>query len=478
MSSQLIAPVTRPVPVRDRGAIRPRTAPRRDPAVVTGVAAVALGVLAVLVLALVVGGGRPAPGAQALGESGPLTGWGLPVATLASHVAAVGTVGSLLFAAFLVRGRGGVLVGSALRAVRAGAWWAAGWAVTVAVTGVLTVSDLLGVPVGALTPAAVLDVVTGIDQGRAYAAVLALAGVIAVGAWRCRTVRGAGLLLVVAVVAVLPPTLTGHSATADNHQIAIASLMVHVVAATVWVGGLLALVTFGRAAGSSLPRGARRFSELALVCFVGIGVSGLLNAYLALGGGDRAIAALSSSGYGWLVLAKTAALVVLGAFGWWHRRRTLRRLADGSPRAFRRLAAVEVVVLLATVAMAVALARTPTPALDQPAASSAPAAPSSAGEPASAPPVQDMSGHDHGELSVSILVTEGTFMVGGPVSPGDAVTVFNAEDEAQTITAEDGSFDVTAEGSSLFSFTAPATPGDYAFVSTADGSYRGVLVVR
>lgn len=468
-----------PRPGRARPSAQQPTAARtrRDPALVTGVAAVSLGVLAVLVLALVVGGGRPAPAAPGLGGAGALTGWGLPVATLASHVAAVGTVGSLLFGAYLARSRDGLLRGAAARAVRSASWWAAGWTVAVTATVVLTVSDLLGVPVRALTPGVLLDVVTGVDQGRALVAVGVLAAVIAVCARRCHSLRGADLLLVGAVVAVLPPTLTGHAATADNHQVAVVSLMVHVLSATVWVGGLLALVAFGRKASASLPRAAGRFSELALVCFVGAGVSGLLNACIALGGGTQALDALTTSGYGWLVLGKLAALVVLGAFGWWHRRRTLRHLAGGRPSAFRRFAAAEVVVLLATVAMGVALARAPTPAPDVPAAA-APSAPSAAGEASAVAPAQDMSGHDHGELVVGILVTEGTFMVAGPVPAGGTVSVLNGEDRPQSITAEDGSFDVEAPPGSLFLFDAPQTPGEYPFFSSEDPSYRGVLVVR
>ncbi|HEX6445215.1 MAG TPA: cytochrome c oxidase assembly protein, partial [Streptosporangiales bacterium] len=55
------------------------------------------------------------------------------------------------------------------------------------------------------------------------------------------------------------------------------------------------------------------------------------------------------------------ALVLLGSFGWLHRRRTLPRLDAGSRRPFVRLAAVEVAVMTATIGLAVGLSRTPTP---------------------------------------------------------------------------------------------------------------------
>jgi putative copper resistance protein D len=86
-------------------------------------------------------------------------------------------------------------------------------------------------------------------------------------------------------------------------------------------------------------------------------VSGLVNAYIRLG----SVGQLFQSRYGLLVLGKLACLCALGAFGWWHRKRTLAALEAGKPRAFRRFALGEAAVMAATVGLAVALSRTPTP---------------------------------------------------------------------------------------------------------------------
>jgi cytochrome c oxidase assembly factor CtaG len=97
-----------------------------------------------------------------------------------------------------------------------------------------------------------------------------------------------------------------------------------------------------------------------------VAVSGIVNAGVRLG----ALGPLVTSSYGVLVLAKSAALLVLGGFGWWHRSRTLHGLearpttaARGRDdvRLFLRVAAGELVVMTATVALAVGLSRTPTP---------------------------------------------------------------------------------------------------------------------
>jgi putative copper resistance protein D len=91
-----------------------------------------------------------------------------------------------------------------------------------------------------------------------------------------------------------------------------------------------------------------------------VACSGIANAWVRVGSWS----ALGSSAYGRLVLGKVAALVVLGAFGWWTRQHVVRHLhePDARPRAaFARLAAAEVTVMSATVGLAVALSRTPTP---------------------------------------------------------------------------------------------------------------------
>jgi len=137
----------------------------------------------------------------------------------------------------------------------------------------------------------------------------------------------------------------------------VTSLSVHVLAASVWIGGLMALILMLRGSTRVLPSALPRFSHVALLCFMSIGLSGLVDVWIRLATLDQ----LWTTEYGRLVLAKTGALVVLGGFGWWHRRRTIPAVRDGCPGAFLRLAAAEVVVMLAAIGLAVALSRTPPP---------------------------------------------------------------------------------------------------------------------
>ncbi|WP_131764163.1 cytochrome c oxidase assembly protein, partial [Actinomadura fibrosa] len=149
---------------------------------------------------------------------------------------------------------------------------------------------------------------------------------------------------------------TGHAASAAHHALAVYSLAAHVAGAALWIGGLVALVSVAPDVRDRLPQIVGRYSGLALVTFAVVGASGAVNAWVRLGGVHL------DSRYGALVVAKAAALAVLGAFGWWHRRATIPALRAGAgARAFVRLAAAEIIVMAAAMALATGLSRTPPP---------------------------------------------------------------------------------------------------------------------
>jgi len=140
---------------------------------------------------------------------------------------------------------------------------------------------------------------------------------------------------------------------------------VHLLAVSVWVGGLGALVVLGASAWSSIPREDRnplvrqvvtRFSRLALGAVGVLVVSGTINAVLDL----AAVSDLWRTTYGRVLSAKIVLLVVALAFGAWHLWIAPRRLAVADPagaasRSFRLSTTAELVVLAAVVGFASAL---------------------------------------------------------------------------------------------------------------------------
>jgi cytochrome c oxidase assembly factor CtaG/putative copper export protein len=323
---------------------------------------------AVLVVVLLAGRGAPQPVPAGLPDAGPITGWGLPLVRFAADLLGLGTVGLLLAAGLLLPSPAGALADVPARAALWAGRAATAWLVAVAVEAVFTVSDILGAPPGqVLEPTILRSFVGQTSQGRVLLAQAALTVIVAGLARSARTTRGATFALVVALVTLAPPTLTGHSAAAGSHELAVASLLVHVLAAGLWVGGLAGLAWAALAGSEGLRYAVPRFSTMAAWCFVAIGVSGVVNAGVRLG----SVTPLVTSRYGALVLAKVCALVVLGGFGWWHRQHTVAAQATrGSTGAGRReaaqlfltVASTELVVMASTVALAVGLSRTPTPA--------------------------------------------------------------------------------------------------------------------
>jgi cytochrome c oxidase assembly factor CtaG len=150
---------------------------------------------------------------------------------------------------------------------------------------------------------------------------------------------------------------TGHTASGRFPQVATSGLVLHVVPVTLWAGGLLALALSMRAPVGNLALAVSRFSPVAGTCFVAVGVSGLLAAWLHL----PDFASLTATPYGRLILAKAGLLAVIGAVGWWHQRWSMPALRAGSRRSFARLAAVEVLLFGAVVGLAMALSRTTPP---------------------------------------------------------------------------------------------------------------------
>lgn len=347
------------------------TRPAPPPNRVTRPWAYAIGGLAGTVVAatalLWYGGGvrrEPLPG---LPDPGIVTTWALPAARLGTQVCAVATVGLLLAAVLLSPREAGGLSAVGYRRLRAAGWTALAWCLSALLTLGYTLSDLIGQPFGqAVTLRALINFAVSVNLGQALALSAVFAAVVFVTCRVSLRPTGATVALGLAVLAVVPPVFTGHTTGAGNHQLAVSSLLLHVVPVTLWAGGLLALAMTGHrgsvaGAGSGtahLATAVRRFSVLATVCLAAVAGSGLLSALARLPGG---VADLTTSRYGQLVLVKTGLLAVLAAVGGWQRFRALPALRDGDRRRFARVTAVEIGLFGLAIGAAVALARTPTP---------------------------------------------------------------------------------------------------------------------
>jgi cytochrome c oxidase assembly factor CtaG/putative copper export protein len=300
--------------------------------------------------------------ATGLPDPGPVTTVGLPFVRAAGEVAAVVAVGSFLFAAFLVPPQdNGVLDVDGYRALRVGTVAAGAWAVCAALLVPLTISDVSGQPITAhLNPATLWSLANLINISTAWRWTALLAAVLTVASLPVLRWSWTPLLLVGSLATLLPLGLTGHSSAGGSHDLATNSLLIHLFAGSLWAGGLLALLVHVVRGGQHADLASRRFSVIALWCFVAMAVSGVVNALVRILPSD-----LLTTTYGRLVVAKFVALCLLGLAGWRQRRTGVVALqADpGSRAGLIRLALIEAVLFGLTFGVAVGLGRTPPPPL-------------------------------------------------------------------------------------------------------------------
>jgi putative copper resistance protein D len=299
--------------------------------------------------------------ATGLPDPGPVTTLGLPFVRAAGEIAAVLAVGSFMFASFFVPPQdNGVLDVAGYRALRIGVAAAGAWAVCAALLVPLTVSDVSGRPLREhLNPVQLWSVASLVDTAGAWRWTAFLALAVAVAGRAVLRWGWTPFLLGGALITLIPLGLTGHSSAGGAHDIATNSLLIHLMAGALWAGGLLALLAHALRGGEHAGLAVRRFSAVALWCFIAMALSGVINALIRIRLSD-----LFSTEYGWLVVAKTIALCSLGVVGWRQRRGPVTALqADPQPRGpLIRLAFVEALVFGLTFGIAVGLGRTPPPA--------------------------------------------------------------------------------------------------------------------
>ena len=233
--------------------------------------------------------------------------------------------------------------------------WAWLWVAATLAWIAFTVSEMTGVPVSDLPahPDLILAVFRT-EQVLAELATLWVALAIALFGARLSGAVATGVALLVATAAMLPSALTGHAGHHESPTIAVIALAVHLAAAAIWVGGLLALVVHLRPFPDQLQRAVPRFSAAAVLCVIAVGLSGVLESVVML----QTWAALWDTDRGHLIIAKTVALVVLAGIGYLHRQRTVGPASTGRLGPLLRLAAGELVIMGATIGIAVVLSTT------------------------------------------------------------------------------------------------------------------------
>ncbi len=213
------------------------------------------------------------------------------------------------------------------------------WIVT-SVGGVITeLANLLGGGfLDAFNSATIWSFLTSTSIGRDYIfqIIMGIGALVLIA--RARKVGATYFALALTMLALLIPLFQSHASSAGNHGLAIGSLIFHVGAVSLWVGGVIGLIVISPGERSA---SISRFSALALWAAIIVGISGLASAWTRLN-----FWAGWQSRYGLLVLIKVALFVALVAVGAKQRRYISAKL-EGSKQVFRLLVNESAVMLSA-----------------------------------------------------------------------------------------------------------------------------------
>jgi putative copper resistance protein D len=264
----------------------------------------------------------------------------LEISKFLSLASGITTIGLLLAIAFFLKEIEGKL-GDRAKALRSLTSIAAlTWAIATGLSIIATLANILGTNLSeALDPTSLRSFISQVTLGKYMFAQLCLSLVVASVVIRIKGVAGANALLLLSLVAIIAPVFESHSASSGSHALAIGSLVVHVIAISLWVGGLVA-ITFLKADDRAIA--LPRFSALALWAAIAVSASGTANAWARLN-----FQSAWSSDYARLVFLKillTAVLIFLGYLN----RRQLKGSLKLSGKQLGRLLSVEVLIMAVT----------------------------------------------------------------------------------------------------------------------------------
>lgn len=330
---------------------------------VLGPAALIVVALAATFAGLAYGGGAAE---QLIQDPGPIARYGVPIAKLFVNLGAAGMIGALVLAVWALSPKRrefdlALDVAAASAAVLTVASGATGLFTFLLVTGVpFDLSDAFGQKLG--------QFVTTIELGQAWLTTMLVAAAVTVLCFAVRNHTALVFVTVLAVTSLVPLAQQGHAAGAAGHAAAVTGLGLHLVFASVWLGGLVTIVLLkGELGAKRLPVVLARYSTVALISFIVVALSGYASAALRIGDWDQLL-----TPYGGLVVVKVVALIVLGLFGAAQRRFLIGRMSRGDGTrngSFWWLVVAELAFMGLASGAAAALARTATPVSEEQAGS-------------------------------------------------------------------------------------------------------------
>ncbi|MGO1227708.1 MULTISPECIES: CopD family protein [unclassified Brachybacterium] len=300
-------------------------------------------------------------------DAGPIARHGAPVAATLADLAAALTLGGAVIAGWLLRDeadRARVLivvgVAAAITTLARGASLAFSYAVAT------------GQPVGSPRFGSDLGVFVATDLGIWLLTALVVAAATTTVAVLGSSVRIARTVAVLAGLISFCAAMTGHAAGDETHEVGTSTMLIHLLAVGIWLGGLAVLQLLpdrGRDDGAVV----RGYSHLALICWVALALSGVWALAVRMNHPGEIL----TSPYVQLGVAKAVLLLLLGGLGVLQRRQIAEGFGTAPDAArgavskdagkharatYRRLAVLELALMGLAVALAAAMSSSPPPA--------------------------------------------------------------------------------------------------------------------
>ena len=223
------------------------------------------------------------------------------------------TIGALLAMAFLLLDVEGKVSTSAEKLRNFLKASAAIWFMGVVGSILFTLAQILDTPIsGALDITSIRSFITQITLGQYLAFEALIALIVFVCTFQAKKILSLIALLILSIVGLIAPVFQSHAASGGSHSLVIGSLVIHVVALSLWVGGILAIAMLS---ASDRAIAVPRFSQLALWSAIAVVISGVVNAWTRLN-----FESAWNSSYAYIVIAKTVATIALVGLGYLHRK--------------------------------------------------------------------------------------------------------------------------------------------------------------
>lgn len=194
--------------------------------------------------------------------------------------------------------------------------------------------------------------ITQITLGQYLGVQTLIAFIVFLCAFKAQKILTLIALMLLSLAGLSLPIFQSHSASGGSHSLVIGSLVIHVVALSLWVGGIFAIAMLSQ---TDRVIAVPRFSQLAFWAAIAVVISGTVNAWARL----NFVEAWSST-YAFIVVAKAGATTGLIALGYLHRK-NLENKDSIDWIGFGKLLTTELIIMVVTVAMGSWLSSTSSP---------------------------------------------------------------------------------------------------------------------